>query len=461
MSVNLHAAAGAARWWGTDFLPAHAAFAQELAQAAGGRASLSDESFAAFCDRPDLPRFDVIALHGIWSWVSEASRQTLLNFVARRLRPGGVLYLGYNTRAGWATLAPIRDLMATHALRLTPPARDALASVEPALDFVQQVLAAEPALLRQVPQLADRVARLREQNRAYLAHEYFNQQWHLTSFTDLHSQLAPLGLVYAGSARPLEHVDALQLTPAQAALLRTVDDPVLREAARDVLTAQVYRADLWIKGGRRLTPGEQARVLQAQRVALIRPAAAVRLSARGAVGEVPLQEAVCRPLLEALADHRPHAVAELDSTLRARGGPSGAALHKLLLMLAGKGDLACVQPDEVIASSAPSAQALNRHLLRRSRDRLDLPLLASSVTGGAVPLDRYALLFLDALTAGQRQPPEWARHAQAIVAAGTAGGAPGAPAGPTPPALTLPEIQQQAQGFAERGLPLVQALQLV
>lgn len=58
MSANLHAAASVVRWSGTDFNPAQAGFAQEMASIAHSGAQLLDEAFDAFCNRADLPDFD-------------------------------------------------------------------------------------------------------------------------------------------------------------------------------------------------------------------------------------------------------------------------------------------------------------------------------------------------------------------------------------------------------------------
>jgi hypothetical protein len=58
LSANLHAAASLVQWWGTDFNPSQAAFAGEAAAVAGSGAHLSDEAFAEFAGREDLPDFD-------------------------------------------------------------------------------------------------------------------------------------------------------------------------------------------------------------------------------------------------------------------------------------------------------------------------------------------------------------------------------------------------------------------
>ena len=54
VSVNIHAAATDVDWWGTDFNPAQASFAQELAAASGAGAQLFDQSFEDFCARTDV-----------------------------------------------------------------------------------------------------------------------------------------------------------------------------------------------------------------------------------------------------------------------------------------------------------------------------------------------------------------------------------------------------------------------
>jgi len=44
-----------------------------------------------------LPDFDYIGLHGIWSWISDENRQVIVDFIRKKLKVGGVLYISYNT----------------------------------------------------------------------------------------------------------------------------------------------------------------------------------------------------------------------------------------------------------------------------------------------------------------------------------------------------------------------------
>ena len=115
LSVNLHAAASITEWYGTDFNPSQAGFAQEVSLACDSNAKLFDDSFAGFASRTDLPDFDYIGVHGIWSWINDENRAVIVDFVRRKLKVGGVLYISYNTLPGWATFSTMRHLLTEHA----------------------------------------------------------------------------------------------------------------------------------------------------------------------------------------------------------------------------------------------------------------------------------------------------------------------------------------------------------
>jgi hypothetical protein len=114
ISTNIHAAASNNSWYANDFMPDQALFAKNLANASGANAYLSDEAFVEFCKRPDLPDFDFIGLHGIWSWINEENRKIIVEFIRRKLKVGGVLYVA-TTQPGWAAMAPFRDFFSIFA----------------------------------------------------------------------------------------------------------------------------------------------------------------------------------------------------------------------------------------------------------------------------------------------------------------------------------------------------------
>jgi SAM-dependent methyltransferase len=56
-------------------------------------------------------QFDFIIAHGVFSWVPHHVRDVLLDLCARFLRPGGLLYLNYNTRPGWNVRGMVREFL--------------------------------------------------------------------------------------------------------------------------------------------------------------------------------------------------------------------------------------------------------------------------------------------------------------------------------------------------------------
>src|SRR5690606_9249955 len=112
-STNLLSAANPdIDFYATDFNPAQIAGAQALCEAAGTKnVRFFDDSFAELEARPDLPKFDVIALHGIYSWIAKEHRDTIVRFIDKRLKPGGLVYISYNCLPGWSGPAPLRQLL--------------------------------------------------------------------------------------------------------------------------------------------------------------------------------------------------------------------------------------------------------------------------------------------------------------------------------------------------------------
>ena len=407
VSVSVHAAASNGLWYGTDFNPSQAALAQSLAHASGAPAQLSDESFEAFAQRQDLPDFDFIGLHGIWSWISDANRLVIVDFIRRKLKVGGVVYVSYNTLPGWAPYLPLRHLLTEHAAVLGAPGAGIVPRVSHAIDFAERLMALNPAYAKAAPQAPDRLKKIKDSNRNYLAHEYFNQDWHPMHFSSMAKWLEPAKLTYACSADYLS-LNVINLTAEQQAFLAEIPDAVLRETVRDYMTNAQFRKDYWIKGPQRLNPLERLERLRALCVVLTTHRPDVPMKVAGALGEAGLSEAVYAPLLDLLADHQPRLVADLEGSLVVKG-VSLAQLIQACMLLLGAGHLQLVQAPAAQAAARLRTQRLNAHLLQLARGSGDINYLASPVTGGAMTLGRFQQLFLLARTQGLQQPEQWAR----------------------------------------------------
>ena len=86
VSFNIHAASNPGHFVGTDFNPSHAAHASALSGKAGTDALILDDSFEQMLQRKDMPQFDSISLHGIWTWVSRENHKAITEFARASLR---------------------------------------------------------------------------------------------------------------------------------------------------------------------------------------------------------------------------------------------------------------------------------------------------------------------------------------------------------------------------------------
>ena len=458
LGINLHAASSTTKWFGTDFNPAQAGFARELAAKAGASAELSDQAFEEFARRADLPDFDYIGLHGIWSWISDQNRRVIVDFIRRKLKVGGVLYISYNTLPGWAAFSPMRYLMNKHAEVMGAEGQGTLNRIQGALEFTEKFLATNPLFARANPKIGERIAQLKEQNSHYLAHEFFNRDWLPMHFSTLAEWLKPAKLQYACSAHYLDLIEVLNLSPEQEAFLNDIPDAVFRQTVRDFMVNQQFRRDYWVKGARRLSKPDQAEQLRRQRLVLTAPRMEVKMKVQGALGEISLNEAIYTPILDLLADHTVWSLARMEKALDGRG-ITFAQLIQAAMILTGAGYVHPAQDEGNILLAKPHTDAINLELLSKARGNADILCLASPVTGGGIPVGRFQKLFLLALAQGKTQPADWADLVWEILA--------GQQERLVKEGRTLEtaeeniaELTALAESFKETTLPIMQALQI-
>lgn len=458
MSANFHAAASVTQWHGTDFNPSQAGFAQELASVSGAGARLYDEAFADFAGRADLPEFDYIGLHGIWSWISDENRGIIVDFIRRKLKVGGVLYISYNTQPGWAAFAPMRHLMTEHAEVIGVEGHGIVSRVSGAIDFAEKLLATNPSYARANPQIAERIKKVGEQNRHYLAHEYFNRDWLPMHFATMADWLEPAKVQFACSANFIDHVDEVNLSVEQRAFLKDISDPMFRQSVRDFMVNMQFRKDYWVKGARRLNTLEQLETLRQQKVILTSHRPDISLKVNGSLGEATMTEAIYAPILDLLADHKPRTLGQIEQALKDKG-VSYAHIIQAVMLLSGVGHLAPVQDDAVIAKAKKHTEKLNAHLMNKARGSNELNYLASPVTGGGIMVGRFQQLFLLAMSQGKKQPAEWVQfvwqilsmQGQKLIKDGKA---------LETAEENIAELTAQATTFAEKQLPVLRVLQI-
>jgi len=459
VSANLHAAASVVSWAGTDFHPGQAACAQELTSISGSHAKLYNDSFEEFAAREDLPEFDYIALHGIWSWISDHNRSVIVKFIKRKLKVGGVLYISYNTLPGWAAFAPMRHLMTRHADVIGADGSGIVSNIGGAIDFAEKLLDTNPGYARANPQISEKLKSLKTQNPYYLAHEYFNNDWDPMHFATMSEWLESAKMTFAGSAHLLEHVDVLNLTKEQQEFLNEIPDSTFRESVRDFMVNQYFRRDYWVKGARQMSQLEQSERLRELRFILAVPRADIQLTIKGALGEASMAESIYTPILDTMADYKIWTFAELERAVEPSQIQFGQLLQAMLVLNC-QGSVAIVNEDSVIKESMKCAHKLNRFLINKARSNGDVGYLASPVTGGGIAVGRFHQLLLLGFLQGKKEPAElaetvWqilAKQGQKIVSEGKT---------IESPEDNLAELTRKATVFMDKTLPVLRVLKVI
>jgi len=414
VSANLHAAANPrGEFWGTDFNPDHALQARSLAQQAGLGAHWLDLSFEAFLEAT-TPQFDFIVLHGVWSWVSPAAQHALVEFIRRKLKPGGAVFISYNVLPGWNAEKPLRDLLWLHTEHAGAPDTPTPARIANALGFARALRRHGSTFFTENERASQALDEMLRQEPGQLAHEYFNRAWWLTYFADVERTLQAASLNFACSVHLSDVTGQVRERLAGAGFLDAALGVPLRETAADFILNRRFRRDVFVRGSLKLSAVQRQSALDEVKFTLMRPAADVSMFIATPYGQMPLDESKVRPLLDLLAAvPQPVALAQLRAAPELAGWPVDDLVLTLSRLVARR-DVCPVFADDAACARDAQAHALNNAIANRSRHDNTIRYLASPVATSAVECNRYERLFWLAWQDGARGAADLARAAAAL-----------------------------------------------
>jgi predicted O-methyltransferase YrrM len=390
VSLNLLAACNPqGRFYGNDFNPTHVAGAQALADAAGlENVTILEKSFQEL-QAVDLPRFDFICLHGVYSWINAENRRLIVDFIQGRLKPGSVVYVSYNCMPGWSATAPLRRLMTEYA----HASGGMLAQrVENALAFTARLKDLKTGFFVPNPLLDARLAQIQGASRNYLAHEYFNRDWTPFYHADVAAEMAEAKLSFVGPAGYGEQLEFLLLAQNALALLAEIQEPVLRETVKDFLSNQQFRKDIFTRGKIAMQINEQRELLARKQFMLATPRADVALTVRFPIGDVSLLPEVYNPVLDEL-DKGPCTLTDLWAALP---GVAQEQIQQAVLVMLASGHV-LLAPTGFEDKRKDATGRFNAVVVERALQSDDLQFLASPVSCSGVHVDLVDRLFLNAL----------------------------------------------------------------
>ena len=389
LSTLIHAAANPqSRFIGIDINPEHIALARGLAAAAG----LDNVDFRdlAFEDlrAAKLPEVDIIAMHGVWSWINPENRALILDFAATNLKTGGAFYLSYNAMPGTASVMPLRELMMI-GFRTTPGA--VADKVGAGLALAHAARQAGAAFFRANPLVSQYLDDISPLERNYLAHEYFNADWWAFHHREIVQQLAPLGLRYAASTNVMDNMEQLTLTSEMREQVLHIHGPVDRETLKDFFLNRQFRRDVFLRSPTALADAS-ATLHQVPFVAAVLAANTDRIAASTILGDLRPAPDVTRAIVSVLNEGAASTADLLRRPIVAAFDPG--IVFETILTLAAFGALEPALPTATLAARKGRVDRLNVLLWERSLAGHTVNATAAAVTGGAVGLSRAEQIFL-------------------------------------------------------------------
>ena len=408
VSINMHAMSSGVNWYGTDFNPSQVNFARTIAQLGSCPVTLKDDDFASFAQRPDLPDFDLIALHGIWSWISPENQDVIIDFVRRKLKVGGVLYISYNVSPGFMLMEPVRHLMREFDQEMVAAKANADERVATISNFINALLGTNPDTIKAIPILRERIAGALgapssgdgkvgagAKDTHYLIGEYLNTYWDISHFSTLAERFDAAKVSFACSASPKDLLDSINLSAADQQLLAPLKGKNIYETTRDFIVNRQFRRDYFIKGPLPLSPAQKNQAIDNLAFILMAPASEVKYTMGTRLGEARLMESIYRPIVELMADLKVRTFAEILAELnKDQVTIARQNLLEALLTLSNNGTISpAVKPEQVDPAVAARCHQLN-HALVEQNALPQLRFLASPVLQGAFSLNDIVRVLL-------------------------------------------------------------------
>jgi hypothetical protein len=329
----------------------------------------------------------------------------LVDFIKRKLKVGGVLYVSYNALPGWTSFSPIRHLMNEHHNLVKDVNSDPISQVKNTFDFTEKFLATDPRFSTYLPLLKPRFDRTKSLDCNYLTHEYFNCDWNPMYFATMAKYLEPAQLQFACSAYYADQLSDLNFTDQQVEFLNNIKDPIFKESVRDFMIDQQFRRDYWVKGIRKILPIERMEQLSNYKVMLIQHRSNITCDLLGFSNNVDMDKSPYGIILDLLTDYKPKTLAWLLQNLKEKEIPLQYLIPTVMILIS-KQFLSFVQDDETINRMKKNSHSLNLHIINKSQNDDDINYLSSPVTGGGIAIQRLEQLLLLALIQGKKQTNE-------------------------------------------------------
>jgi len=183
-------------------------------------------------------------MYGLLSWIAPDKRKSAIELAAAKLKPGGLLFAGYNAMPGWSSVEPLRRLM----LDAAAGSGSSVERAQRGLSVARLLDEAGAHYFTQNPSARMMLGATLQNGLSYAVHEYFHTDWHPFYFEDLAREMAAQSLHFVGQLPVYLNYRDLVIPAPLKPLFHGVTDRITFERLKDYAINEFFRRDVYIKG---------------------------------------------------------------------------------------------------------------------------------------------------------------------------------------------------------------------
>ena len=182
-------------------------------------------------------KFDYIICHGVFSWVPDFVKDSILEVSKKLLNKNGLAFISYNTLPGWNMINSVRELMVYHSENFSN-IHDKIIQSRAALNFIQESLDGQDTPHAQFMQFSAKNMANKEDH--YLRHEYLAEENKAFYFNEFIEQARAKDLEYVGDT-DVQRMYIGNLPQKAMEKLGTINDIVRTEQYMDFINNTQFR----------------------------------------------------------------------------------------------------------------------------------------------------------------------------------------------------------------------------
>jgi SAM-dependent methyltransferase len=396
-----------------DFNPEHVRGGRDYADSLGVRnIQFHEASFERLLD-VELPPFDFIVLHGVYSWVGAEQRESVREIIRRKLGPGGLVYVSYNCMPGWASELPVRRMLVE--LAAAAPG-DSAAKMRHAVEALERMKDRKLRFFDANSEAARAIESYGKVPANYLAHEFLNETWQPFYSVDVADEMASANVTLIGSATLPDNHPMLVIDEAAAESLKSLTTPRQVHLATDFATNRRFRRDIFIRSDSPRSSEDAARALESAIIGCVGDPQQLTNKVKVPRGQITFQ-ADFMQALQALLHEGSTTLAEAAGALGGERRNRAEILRNLAFLVAGGALAPFAQarrysmPAEVMRPANPIVERSLANIIRHQAARA----IPSEILGNGVlvrPAEALAIVELlagtpaDHVTAAPREVVE-------------------------------------------------------